>query len=433
MGRQQPSWWLHRAAVVAGAACAAAWLLLPRQQHAACGALHAALSSGTPAWPGAPTLRHLPVTALLDLAPPPPRASDSWEPAAGFLSAIDGRTPGADQLAAMMVDHDTPFVWKAHPSAVHLSRTWTAWLTDIVARATVDPEKGLQASEAKAMSGVLTQLARPYTLGGLPQRSAPGAGGAGDYRRPVARGWRFKYRSGAAKAPGSTRGGPMGRLACPFRNASLLELLRLREAGEEAGVFGREDGVPPYYFDGMLEGGAAAAPAAVFSALPGARGGAQMRASGRQVHCASRQQSMRGGAAGVALRLGFSPVTYGAHFDGSDNWLMSMAGTRSVVVMQPREGAALRPQTNRSHPEYRQCELGFPRDIDARAEPQAANARGLLAVLDSPGDSLHIPAGWTHYVEVMPVEQGASFWLSMARFCSADATVQDHDASCSYL
>ena len=167
-------------------------------------------------------------------------------------------------------------------------------------------------------------------------------------------------------------------------------------------------------------GSGAATPAAVFSNLPDS----VVRASGRIVTCASTEQTTLGGSRGVALRLGFSAVTYGAHYDGNDNWLAELAGTRRLLLLHPKEGALLRPQTNRSHPEYRQAELGFLREINAQRDGQAKAARGLAAILGT-GDALHIPAGWMHYVEVEPPDTASKgFWLSMARFCETDATIQ---------
>jgi hypothetical protein len=136
-----------------------------------------------------------------------------------------------------------------------------------------------------------------------------------------------------------------------------------------------------------------------------------------------------GGELGVQLRLGFSTVTYAAHYDANDTWLASLAGTRRVLLLHPAAAAALRPEANRSHPWYRQAALGFLRELDPAAEPAAA--LGLAAEL-RPGDALHIPAGWLHYIEVDPPggagkfhAGGAdAFWLSMAHFCHADATVQ---------
>lgn len=219
------------------------------------------------------------------------------------------------------------------------------------------------------------------------------------------------------------------------RNVTLRDMLQLRLEDDD-----RVKGPPPWYFDGQLDGRAAEYPMAAFAALPGnGGGGKQLRASGRTVRCAGLPSSRASagaaevGSLGVLLRLGFTPVTYATHFDGNDNWIVSLAGSRRVILIHPIEGVKLKPVMNQSSPAYRQCEeLGFLREI---SRDMQGSIVALGAELGS-ADSLHVPAGWLHYLEITTNDEAMRdpdsvekrdweqrFWLSMAQFCEADRPV----------
>ena len=136
----------------------------------------------------------------------------------------------------------------------------------------------------------------------------------------------------------------------------------------------------------------------------------------------------------MLLRLGFTPVTYATHFDGNDNWIVSLAGLRRVILIHPIEGMKkLQPVVNQNSSHYRQCkERGLLRELPLDMQQSIV---ALTAEL-GPGDSLHVPAGWLHYLEIATTSEGdrdpdghghhdwrQNFWLSMAQFCEADRPV----------
>jgi hypothetical protein len=237
------------AAAVAVVATAATLLLLARgPADDWCAAQNGALTAGLPAFPGAPSMQPLPLVALLALPPASPRHSDAWEPPRGRLAALDAWAAGSRQLAEELLEHDVPVLWRADPGLAALVEAWPRWLRGIVNPAAGEAEAA--AAEAAATTGVLTRLAPPF-----------GSAGAG-------RGWRLQFFKSSSGEDGAGGTEQAARPLSPYRNGSLAELLALRAAGREAGVFGPGDGPPPYYFDGALGAAVGRVPAEAFRALP---------------------------------------------------------------------------------------------------------------------------------------------------------------------
>ena len=123
-----------------------------------------------------------------------------------------------------------------------LSDAWNGWLEGVIRGAL---SGGKAAGEAEAMAGVMTRLAPPYALRFA---TTEGEADAAARETPVSvlgglgRGWRFKY----SRTPE-----PLDHSFSPWRNGTLLELLRLLRDGEAQGA---QAAPPPYYFDGVLEG-----------------------------------------------------------------------------------------------------------------------------------------------------------------------------------
>jgi hypothetical protein len=115
------------------------------------------------------------------------------------------------------------------------------------------------------------------------------------------------------------------------------------------------------------------------------------------------------------MLVGFSPVTYGCHFDFPRNWLMQLGGVKRVVIVHPQEGLEhLQPELNSKMPEWRQALVTFLRDVGP--DHSARHVRGLQTWLH-PGDALFIPPGWFHYIESAP-KGPDEFWLTLNRFCA---------------
>jgi hypothetical protein len=383
------------AAVVVLIAMWVAWAYSVGEELTHAAVQHAALLAGGAAFDGAPLVQYRPLTELLDETRPPLlRPSDGWEPQPGWVAALDATEHMAHDQAERLVIHEMPFVWRGDPAMSRTADAWTEWLMRVV---TSESDPALK-SEARAMTGQVQKLDPPYVLG---ERG----------------GWQLMYSKAEQ------------------RNTTLHDMLLMRLDPDL-----QVEGPPPYYFDGQLDGRAADLPMVAFAGLPGSGNrGKQLRASGRTVRCVDHTNSGLGGsstsrvgALGVLLRLGFTPVTYATHFDGNDNWIVSLAGSRRVILIHPIEGIRkLRPVVNQSSSHYRQCEergllRELPRDMQQSIVAIAAEL--------GPGDSLHVPAGWLHYLEIATSNEGGrdlddhrdwrqNFWLSMAQFCEADRPV----------
>ena len=103
------------------------------------------------------------------------------------------------------------------------------------------------------------------------------------------------------------------------------------------------------------------------------------------------------------LRIGFSELHYGAHFDLQTNYFAQVAGEKRVLLWNPAEHAAMDWVSNPEHPHYRQSRF-WPRDSlhgnGTSRLRELRDSQALQAVL-LPGDMLIIPALWFHYLEAL--------------------------------
>lgn len=93
------------------------------------------------------------------------------------------------------------------------------------------------------------------------------------------------------------------------------------------------------------------------------------------------------------------------HFDSADNFLVQLVGTKSIVLIDPKQ----------SHLLYQTCadDNISPVDIakpDKRKFPQFAEVRGMTVHLE-PGDALYIPSQYWHWVRALSSSISVNFWF----------------------
>jgi len=94
------------------------------------------------------------------------------------------------------------------------------------------------------------------------------------------------------------------------------------------------------------------------------------------------------------IRAGFRDVKVALHFDIQANFVFQSRGSKQFVLLHPLQGKLINWENNASHPYYRQST-----DWPQRSSPEFMQKVHGLAHLLLPGEILHVPSLWWHYVE----------------------------------
>jgi hypothetical protein len=115
-------------------------------------------------------------------------------------------------------------------------------------------------------------------------------------------------------------------------------------------------------------------------------------------------------------------------------WIVSLQveGTRRVLLAMPDMHSNLYPRYISRNPEAEKggkpakgdnafMSSWDPRHLNLTHHPHAANAMVLAATLH-PGDALHIPVSWWHYIEARVSDRGLSVGVNAFAYAHRDAT-----------
>jgi hypothetical protein len=114
----------------------------------------------------------------------------------------------------------------------------------------------------------------------------------------------------------------------------------------------------------------------------------------------------QGAAAHAKLRAGTAAdnaSTYGLHYDGAENFLLQLAGSKQLSLAPPSQAAsaAIEVPSERRQPDEgeRRSRIDFRQSSDAiiSAHPQARRLMALRVTLQE-GDAVFIPRGWLHHI-----------------------------------
>uniref|UniRef100_A0A7S4DU73 Cupin-like domain-containing protein n=2 Tax=Lotharella globosa TaxID=91324 RepID=A0A7S4DU73_9EUKA len=113
----------------------------------------------------------------------------------------------------------------------------------------------------------------------------------------------------------------------------------------------------------------------------------------------------------LRLRLGLGALQYRAHFDGLDNYVIQVDGTKLFILLHPQERKYIYPLRN----EPRRSRVDF-RNPKIKRNPKFSKARGFWHRL-LPGDVLFLPKSWWHYVESEDPRESSrnGYWLTLTR------------------
>eukprot|EP00470_Lotharella_oceanica_P002181 CAMPEP_0170172092 /NCGR_PEP_ID=MMETSP0040_2-20121228/5322_1 /TAXON_ID=641309 /ORGANISM="Lotharella oceanica, Strain CCMP622" /LENGTH=359 /DNA_ID=CAMNT_0010412571 /DNA_START=191 /DNA_END=1270 /DNA_ORIENTATION=- len=113
----------------------------------------------------------------------------------------------------------------------------------------------------------------------------------------------------------------------------------------------------------------------------------------------------------LRLRMGLGALQYRAHYDGLDNYVIQVDGTKLFLLLHPLEKKYIYPKRN----EPRRSRVDF-RNPQLNKNPRFAKALGFWHRL-LPGDVLFLPRSWWHYVESEDPREFSrnGYWLTLTR------------------
>uniref|UniRef100_A0A7S0H554 JmjC domain-containing protein n=1 Tax=Amorphochlora amoebiformis TaxID=1561963 RepID=A0A7S0H554_9EUKA len=111
------------------------------------------------------------------------------------------------------------------------------------------------------------------------------------------------------------------------------------------------------------------------------------------------------------LRMGLAELKYRAHWDGVDNFIVQVTGTKLFVLFHPEDELNLYPLRR----ETRRSRLTL-RHLNITRYPRAKNALAFWHRL-VPGDVMFLPLHWWHYVESQDPRESSEegYWLTITR------------------
>jgi len=119
------------------------------------------------------------------------------------------------------------------------------------------------------------------------------------------------------------------------------------------------------------------------------------------------------------IRAGFRDVKVALHFDIQANFILQSRGSKQFVLLHPLQGDLIHWERNVSHPYYRQS-TDWPR----RSSPDYMQKVHGLAHLLTPGEVLHVPSLWWHYVEANQPPH-SDMWSTFNQFHVPPKTTPD--------
>jgi lysine-specific demethylase 8 len=117
------------------------------------------------------------------------------------------------------------------------------------------------------------------------------------------------------------------------------------------------------------------------------------------------------------LWLGPAGTISTAHFDLAQNFFVQITGKKKFLLFSPDQKSELHypePTFGYGRQHFSPVDVEHP---DLARHPRFASARGHEVVV-APGEVLHIPAGWWHYVRSLEPSISLNFWWQNPRAAS---------------